>query len=366
MKNFNLRYYALPLVFVAAIFAVFFVRLVGADYESIIDVAQQSKEISHDKYDVKLSNGDYIIVACQQPSASPDAQLDSFPVLTCQVEKRLPSKLRGERLLNVSILETLPSVDYYKLSFESIVLPRVVNNLSDELKGPLERELSPLDVADLETTDEILVRINKSMWGASTSLKLDVDQNTLKGLVLSEIRKASAILKIDLERNELDRVGEITSKKIIKSFPVFDLRQTSNINALLFSGSLEYIILTAFFLALMLTLLAVFGHFTYHKTDVSWNESDVRIIGIKAGQLGATLTFLGLLGTLIGVYFTVTELGNTDFADELRKVFDQSSSFGAMGLSISTSVVGVGGSIIIWFVQSAFSLALGKDYFKED
>ena len=39
------------------------------------------------------------------------------------------------------------------------------------------------------------------------------------------------------------------------------------------------------------------------------------------------------------MFGTVVELSSVDFVDEMKKVFDQTKSFGSMALAIGTSVV---------------------------
>ena len=72
--------------------------------------------------------------------------------------------------------------------------------------------------------------------------------------------------------------------------------------------------------------------------------------------LGASLTYLGLLGTLLGIYYAVSDLSSVDFVDEMKKVFDQTRSFGSMSLALGTSVLGLSGALILWFIHGFFQL----------
>jgi len=82
-------------------------------------------------------------------------------------------------------------------------------------------------------------------------------------------------------------------------------------------------------------------------------------------RLGGLLTYMGLLGTLYGVFGAVQALSGIEFLNEFRKVFEQTASFGSMSLAIGTSVVGLGAAIMVGLVQSFLSLLASTDPFKE-
>ncbi|MGH2266411.1 hypothetical protein ACQ1Z3_15055, partial [Enterococcus faecalis] len=60
----------------------------------------------------------------------------------------------------------------------------------------------------------------------------------------------------------------------------------------------------------------------------------------------------------------VHQLSAIDFVDEMRKVFDQTRSFGDMSLALGSSVLGLGGALTLWIVQSIMNFVIGRRLFE--
>lgn len=361
--------------------------MAGATYSQIVSYAGQEVTLSDSSFNkVKLGDGRYVNIHLSSVSKEPrlirlsGAELSNteprvlehldiqLRVWESTIELREDAKDIGSQLLIVTLTEKMTSSgSTYSIMSDISIIPRVreVNN-SEAKRSTLEQGVESGNLSYIRNDIRPLVKIKGRFWG--DSVQMSVDQNTFKGLVLSEARRAANILGVEIDRQQLDQIGEIVSHRLLRQFPVFKLRKGDHVSVLIFSGVVEQIILMVFSFALLLTGYVVVRH-VYHVRGDDVGEAKVertQSFGMRAAQFGQMLTLLGLLGTLIGVFYTVVTLGNADFVDELRKVFDQSESFGAMGLAIATSVLGVGGSIVVLATHNVIAMVLGRDYFKTD
>ena len=139
---------------------------------------------------------------------------------------------------------------------------------------------------------------------------------------------------------------------------IFNIR--GNKPLLLFGGTFQTIVLFVFCVCLLLTLLLLVDHWT-HVLSLPTSQFDE--IGILASSIGSSLTYFGLLGTLLGIFLAVGDLSAIDFVDEMKKVFDQTKSFGAMSLALGSSVLGLGGALFLWIIQAIGNFLIGRRVF---
>jgi len=318
----------LGLVFLSYWAAFIIQHVAGATYSQIMEHAEMSVSPPVGKFtNIPLGDSQFASIHFSIKEESPRERW-------AVVYLREKGVKEDSQLLLVKLREAENELSSeYSITSEISILPRVRGEEEDVQVSlsALEEDVDVSSIGYVTNEEKTLVKVNGGLWGVDVTMS--VDQNTFKALVLSEARRASNILGVEIDRQDLDQIGEVVSKLLLEQYPVFTLRKSDYVSVLIFSGVVERIILIVFSFAILLTGYVVVRHIQHSMAD-SPDENDIQrtySFGIRSAQFGQMLTLLGLLGTLIGVFVTVVSLGNADFVDELRKVFDQSASFGAMG-----------------------------------
>ncbi|MEM6410279.1 MAG: hypothetical protein AAF683_01935 [Pseudomonadota bacterium] len=199
----------------------------------------------------------------------------------------------------------------------------------------------------------------------STDLGFTLEAPSIQAVVGDAFARSLAIIDQEVSNATRERVAAIVVSVFEDNSGVFEVRKMfdeanqSGINGvrLLASGTFEYLILSFGITALVGSVLAVLLFRKYSSAGHAF--------GVLSARLGGLLTYMGLLGTLFGVFGAVQALSGIEFLNEFRKVFEQTASFGSMSLAIGTSVIGLGSAIVVGLVQSFLALVSGSDPFKE-
>lgn len=209
-----------------------------------------------------------------------------------------------------------------------------------------------LSKSEREGDEFDIVTIKNGHLGLYVESEFDVDQEAVKALLASYIASAAEIYGEGVVWGDVERVAEVGAEILASRTDVFRLRKDRLVMVL--QGTMEYII---FSLGVVAILFFVRGIALF---DLAGKREEGKIMLQASSSLGGALTYLGLLGTLVGMFGTVMDLSAVDFVDEMKKIFDQTESFGSMGLAISTSIVGLAGSVIIWLLHIVRSVVAGR------
>jgi hypothetical protein len=323
---------AIASVPLAIIISTFFLTVTGVSYDSIRDRAQLSGVQEAGPQRFFLSDGAEVSVTCRRPlqlgiGLRCSLFQDSAYLVRLQFsEEEFASKKHWQLF---SHLQLLPAqTDTFKAQLRDVPV----------LLSPLERSGETVLLADVSRGP-----LGLFVWG-----NYNIDREALKALVASYIAKAASIEQLDLSNADIERMAELLVGSAGIHLGLFDLRTDAYV--MIFEGQMEYLIVVCFFVSLILlasSLILEERPKEGSSRGQLWSASD---------SIAGTLTYLGLLGTLIGMFGTVTALSRIDYVDPMVKVFDQTSSFGSMSLAIGTSVVGLAGSIVIWFAQTLTDL----------
>lgn len=330
-----------------------FYGILGYDAGQVINTIKITDDSNNVIIDtVTLNNGEKIGIECQSLENN-----KSEKTFFCNLYHYGQDTDMNDYILKLQFTEIIKG-NTIQYSLTSRMLPRVADGLNN--LGPLE-EKAILSKAEQQNNGQtqLIANIKPIFLGMGIHVYFNLGMDSLKGFILSELRKSAHILKLTIDKRELDRIGDTVSYAIDNNLKLFQLRK--NKSMLIFAGTIEFIIVIFAVYSLLLSFSIVILHI--YPNIISHQTNTIQLLGLKAGQLGEILTYFGLFGTLLGIFGTVSDLSSVNFIDELRKVFDQTSAFGAMSLAISTSILGVGASILVWLVQTVISMAIGRDYF---
>jgi hypothetical protein len=229
--------------------------------------------------------------------------------------------------------------------------PRIFDRrYGDKIKlnlGSHERQARPLLLGALVATIPLCFNID-----------FYTEEDSLKALFVSSLQRGARFTQTRIDEFGIDRIARLLVAKMNDMTGIFELRRHKSL--LLFGGTFQAVVLSIFFTSLFLTLL-VFSKTAVARVFPLVDSSD---IGSLAANLGGALTYFGLVGTLLGIFLAVGELSAIDFVDEMKKVFDQTRSFGAMSLALGSSVLGLGGALLIWLLQAIGNFISGKRLFE--
>lgn len=229
---------------------------------------------------------------------------------------------------------------------------KLVPRLSDSSRMEAEERAIEFSGSEKAIRQFPIVTVSSGFLGLYTYSEYDVGAESLKALLASDLRKAASFYDRELTTIDVERLAQANAEMLENSLGSFSVRR--DLTLMILQGSMEYVI---FSLGLAAVLLLVWGVILeFAKRDIRGG----RAVMSHSLSLGGALTYLGLLGTLIGMFGTVIELSAIDFVDEMRKVFDQTGSFGSMALAIGTSVVGLSGSVIVWLLHVIVSVVSGR------
>ena len=285
--------------------------------------------------EISVSDGGLAKITCSSSSLPADVAL------------RCSTKVDSDWLLLLDVTEVNDS-DTWGQSVNLKLVPRLA-----DLSRTEAAELSVLlSETEKEPQSFPIVSISNGYWDLYTTSKFEVGSESVKALVASDIRTASEIYQRELSRVDVERIAELNAEVLENSLGSFGIRK--NLLKMVLQGPMEYIILS---LGVGAFLLLIWGFIlTYFFRSPRAGSTVIT----QSSALGGSLTYLGLLGTLIGMFGTVIELSGIDFVDEMRKVYDQTGSFGSMALAIGTSVVGLTGSVIVWLSHILLSVLTGR------
>lgn len=199
----------------------------------------------------------------------------------------------------------------------------------------------------------------------TTNLSFTLESPSVQAVVGNSLNQAMTIIDRDISAASLARVAAVVVSVLDENSGVFKVRRmvdpesrsARNGFRLLMSGTFEFVILSLGFVALIGSVLAVIV--VQHAQSLGMS------IGRLSVRLGGLLTYLGLLGTLFGVFGAVQALSMIEFLNEYRKAFEQTASFGSMSLAVGTSVVGLGAAVIVGLLQSFLVSLVNEDPFQD-
>ncbi|MBR0967097.1 MotA/TolQ/ExbB proton channel family protein [Bradyrhizobium diazoefficiens] len=205
---------------------------------------------------------------------------------------------------------------------------------------------SPQVIAELEVTSPV-----------SFDIKYDIEKDSLRALFVSQLQTGARLEQARIEEFSIDRLSKVMVARMDDITGLFSVR--AQWQRLLFGGTFQTIVIFVFSFSGLLTMVAFVGVFVCEE-----ESTKVRRMAELATSLGGSLTYFGLLGTLLGIFLAVHQLSAIDFVDEMRKVFDQTRSFGDMSLALGSSVLGLGGALTLWIVQSIMNFVIGRRLFE--
>lgn len=264
-----------------------------------------------------------------------------------EVSIRCNSFVGTDFLVRLDVVET-----QHEKYWEQNIRLKLVPRLADQRREEAIEKAVVLSSTELETRTFTIASVHHGYRNLYTHSNYDVGTESIKALLASDLRKASEIYERELSRVDIERIAELNSGILTKYIGSFKVRK--DITKMILQGSMEYLILSLGICA------AVYLFWGAALTYIFRQDEEGHSVIWQSSSLGGALTYLGLLGTLIGMFGTVIDLSAIDFVDEMRKVFDQTESFGSMALAIGTSVVGLTGSVIVWMLHILFSVLTGK------
>lgn len=307
----------------------------GVTKPALIEASRSTASDSPFFEELSISDGGLAKVSCTTSNLIGDT------VLKCT------TKVDTDWLITLDVLESEDEAVWVQEVGLTLV-PR----LADKTRAEALAEAVLLSGSENETQTFLLVSVTDGIAGAYTSSRFEVGSEAIKALVASEIRTASEIYQRELTRVDVERLSEMNAEILDRYLGSLNVRE--NLVIMVLQGPMEYIILS---LGIGSLLLLVWGFVvTYGFREARVGSTVIS----QSSALGGSLTYLGLLGTLLGMFGTVIELSGIDFVDELRKVFDQTGSFGSMALAIGTSVVGLAGSVVVWLSHILLSVLFGR------
>lgn len=202
-------------------------------------------------------------------------------------------------------------------------------------------------------------------WEVTTDLAFTLESPSVQAVVGNSLNQAITIIDRNISAASLDRVAAVVVSVLNNNSGTFEVRRMLDAETrsarngfrLLMSGTFEFVILSLGFVAFFGSIAAVI--------IVQYEQSLGMNFGRLSVRLGGLLTYLGLLGTLFGVFGAVQALSMIEFLNEYRKAFEQTASFGSMSLAVGTSVVGLGAAVIVGLLQSFLATLINKDPFQD-
>lgn len=183
----------------------------------------------------------------------------------------------------------------------------------------------------------------------ASQISFNLEQPSVEALIAGVITKSTSYIDEELALSTGRRLASEITRVIDANSGLFAIRDLSNTEnnpfRLLFSGFFEYAILILGVFAFIVSVGAVIVGVLSAEVSKNLGRLSVRITGL--------LTYMGLLGTLFGVFMAINGLSGIDFLDEFKKAFDQTASFGAMSLAVGTSVVGLSCAVVVGLLQSS-------------
>ena len=284
-------------------------------------------------------DGALVSVACQAPRGS-------VPVTLI----RCNAFAEGDFLLAAELLDKSEGN-----SFRQVIRVQLTPRLADPARP--EAVDRGIELANTERVPQefVILSIHSRWLGLYTTSDFDVDEEAIKALLASYVSTAAEVYDRELSPTDIERISEHMANLLATYTGAFEIRR--NALLMLLQGGMEYLI---FGLAVTAILLLCQGIFVFCLSD---DPEAGNVLFGASNSLGGALTYLGLLGTLIGMFGTVAELSSIDFVDEMRKIFDQTRSFGSMSLAIGTSVIGLTGSVIVWMSHIVVGIGTGRDMY---
>ncbi|WP_299154412.1 hypothetical protein [uncultured Tateyamaria sp.] len=198
----------------------------------------------------------------------------------------------------------------------------------------------------------------------AAQISFNLEAPSVEAIVAGRLKEAATLSDNDMSTDSARRIARELTSVLARNSGVFHVRQIAGDDApprnglrLLLTGWFEYLILCFGTFAIAVSVIAMA---TFKRT-----KETARALGRLSVRITGMLTYLGLLGTLYGVFGAVNSLSSVDFLNEFRKVFDQTESFGSMSLAIGTSVVGLGAAVTVGLLQSLLSGGAKDDPFRE-
>jgi len=198
----------------------------------------------------------------------------------------------------------------------------------------------------------------------TSDLNFVLEEPSIKAVIEDRFTRALGIADIEVDPTTRERISTELVGTLSYQSGFFDVRRLVDSTGnsmpgirILLSGTFEYLILSLGVLALLASPIAALG------VSLPQSYEFGRAFGRLSSSIGGILTYLGLLGTLFGVFAAVNELSSIDFLNEFKKVFEQTASFGAMSIAIGTSVVGLGMAVVVGLVQAILKGMLKIDPF---
>lgn len=338
-----------------------FMSFMGATYEDIYDSLIVDNTGSVNKQ-IKIYDGDQINIIC-----SLDTEDKSLGCVTQYVDivqmyyKLTESKEDGKVTYKLS-WEYLSTVNSASKLLSKV--STTINTDSDYFQKQIAIYKQTFDLTGLSFRtggEELIGYIEKGL--ISTDLSFNTDVESLRSLVLGHMKYVDEALEKETSEEHLKLAASEVVDFYKNNTGIFKIRDVSNIEdgiiyKLLLTGSIQALIIVLGFFVLICSFVAC-------MFMLSSKKSQALIYGTVSTRLNGLLTYIGLLGTLYGVFLAVNNLSSIDFTDNLAKAFDQTRTFGNMSLAIGSSVVGLSAAIINEFFQSIFVLLFKVDPFKD-
>jgi hypothetical protein len=178
------------------------------------------------------------------------------------------------------------------------------------------------------------------------NINFDIEEDSLKALFVSALQTSVHLEGLHIDEFGVNRIASQLAEQVKSTTGLFEVRADKRV--LLLGGTFQSIVLFVFYSCAALTIVVLF------VAGLGWPQAliaSVERLGALASSIGGSLTYFGLLGTLLGIFLAVGDLSAIDFVDEMKKVFDQTRSFGSMSLALGSSVLGLGGALIFMGVS---------------
>jgi hypothetical protein len=306
---------------------------VGASYEALKNEIAIKEDQATVNDSFKLNDGTAVSLQCRVYASDKDIKSVSGNIVSCA------TFVENDFILQF-VLWNVASSSSYSSKIQFVYSPRIVEhreqNEKNKIKlGPHEQQPNIINLGELLTTIPFCFNINYY-----------VEEDSLKALFVSALQRGARFNQTRIDEFAVDRVARLIVSRMNTMTGVFKIRHNKSV--LLLGGTFQAIVLFVFFVSFFLTLFVLcrIGGMMI-LTQVGLED-----IGTLAANLGGSLTYFGLLGTLLGIFLAVGELSAIDFVDEMKKVFDQTRSFGAMSLALGSSVLGLGGALLLWILQA--------------